>query len=150
MKFSISSWLSWFDGTLVVSITQSLRELIKCWICSSRWQMVSLRRRENRAGHFVQSVVAQTTATETWRVESHFILSTSYSTARSLLVKELSTLTSGGRKIWTVADSLPRKRKTGFLPGCARRTISMAILHKIRNSIQKRETYQPYPDIKNC
>ena len=81
---------------------------------------------------------------------SHFILSTSYSTARSLPVKELSTLTSGGRKIWTVADSLPRKRKTGFLPGRARRTISMAILHKIRNSIQKRETYQPYPDIKNC
>ena len=46
-------------------------------------------------------------------------------------------LTSGGRKIWTVADSLPWKRKTGFLPGRSRRTISMAILHKIRNSIQK-------------
>ena len=56
---------------------------------------------------------------------SHFILSTSYSTARSLPVKELSTLTSGGRKIGTVADSLPRIRKTGLLPGRSRRTISM-------------------------
>ena len=56
---------------------------------------------------------------------SHLILSTSYSTARSLPVKELSTLTSGGRKIGTVADSLPRIRKTGLLPGRSRRTISM-------------------------
>ena len=56
---------------------------------------------------------------------SHLILFTSYSTARSLPVKELSTLTSGGRKIGTVADSLPRIRKTGLLPGRSRRTISM-------------------------
>ena len=56
---------------------------------------------------------------------SHLILSTSYSTARSLPVKELSTLTSGGRKIGTVADSLPRIRKTGLLPGRSRRTISI-------------------------
>jgi hypothetical protein len=38
-----------------------------------------------------------------------------------VMLKEHSTLTSGGRKISTVADSLPWKRKTGFLSGRSRR-----------------------------